>query len=161
MDQPASQPAKPAKPDAKRDGLRKWIPRIGNLLLWLLFCIMSGTGLLLAYRLPPGSRGGHGLSALGWTRHDWGDLHQWISFAFLAMVFVHMVLHWRWFWQVACRKRAWPLLAGIVAGLVLLVGILCLPVKRKADDARAHVDKPHSEQREGAGERLRYRGGRE
>jgi hypothetical protein len=156
MSQSAFQPNDPARPVAKRDGLRKWIPRIANLLLWLLFCIMAGTGLLLAYRLPPGSRGGHGLSALGWSRHEWGDLHFWISLAFLALILVHMGLHWRWFWQIACRKRAWPLLAGIVAGLALMLGIICLPVARAARGEREDSQGPKE-----SGERARFRGGRE
>lgn len=136
--------------------MRKSIPKIGNLLLWILFCVMSGTGLLLAYRLPPGSRGGHGLSALGWTRHDWGDLHFWISFAFLALLLIHLALHWRWFWQIASRRRAWPLLAGIGAGLMVMIGLFCLPVKRQESDAPATKS---GEKQRGMGRQ--YRGGRE
>jgi hypothetical protein len=135
---------------AKKDSLRKWLPKVANLFLWLLFCIMSGTGLLLAYRLPPGSRGGHGLSSLGWTRHEWGDLHFWISFAFLALLLIHLALHWRWFWQIASKRRAWPLLAGIGAGLALLIGLFCLPVKHD-ESAR---EKGHAGGRQ-------FRGGRE
>lgn len=150
--------------EKKRDGPRKWIPRFGNLLLWLLLCAMSGTGLLLAYRLPPGSRGGHGLSALGWTRHDWGDLHRWISFAFLALIVIHMILHWRWFWQIACRKRAWPLCVGVLAGLALLIGIVMLPVNKDPDssshESRARQTK-HSEDEEPLRGGKRFRGGRD
>jgi hypothetical protein len=164
MSQQTSQPQGAAKPGSKRDGPRKWIPKIGNLGLWLLFCSLSGTGLMLAYRLPPGSRGGRGLSVLGWSRHDWGDLHKWLSFAFLALVVLHMILHWRWFWQIACRKRAWPLLAGILAGLMLLSGILFLPVEREsgaphgdAQEVRGKNSEPHEEPHG----KLRFRGGRE
>ena len=52
--------------------------RILNLLLYLSFCVMVGTGLLMAYRLIPGSRGGQGLEVLGWNRHEWGALHTWV-----------------------------------------------------------------------------------
>jgi len=54
---------------------RTFLPRLLNALLWLVFCAMAGTGLLLAFRLPSGSRGGRGLSALGMARHEWGDWH--------------------------------------------------------------------------------------
>jgi len=154
------------KAETKRGGLRKWIPRCCNLLLWLLLCAMSGTGLLIAYRLPPGSRGGHGLSALGMTRHEWGDLHQWISFAFLALIVVHMLLHWRWFWQIAGKKRAWPLLAGTLAGVTLLFTLFLLPVKRaenqRGADTHEHGNqaKPTDERSESRGGK-RFRGGRE
>jgi hypothetical protein len=36
---------------------------------------LVSTGLLMRFVLPPGSRGGAGLSLWGWTRHDWGDFH--------------------------------------------------------------------------------------
>jgi hypothetical protein len=140
MKQPVSDPATTAKP-AKRDTLRKSTPKIANLFLWFLFCGLTGTGLLLAYRLPPGSRGGHGLSALGWTRHEWGDLHFWISIAFLILLTVHLALHWRWFWQIASKRRAWPLLAGIGAGVALMIGMMCLPVKRA--ETREHAAANH------------------
>jgi len=165
MNQSPPRPPGTPKPDARRDGPRKWIPKFCNLLLWLLLCSMSGTGLLIAYRLPPGSRGGHGLSALGLTRHEWGDLHQWISLAFLSLIVVHLFLHWRWFWQIAGRKRAWPLLAGMLAGIVLLFAIFLLPVKRAENHHGAGAD-DHGEQARPAGERpeprggMRFRGGR-
>ena len=121
----------------KRDGPGKWIPRFANLSLWLLLCAMGGTGLLLGYRLPPGSRGGHGLSVVGMSRHEWGGLHQWLSVAFLALVVVHMALHWRWFWQIASRKRPWPLIAGLIAGVVLAAGILLLPVEHNGSASKS------------------------
>lgn len=109
---------------------RSALPRVLNALLWLVFCGMAGTGLLLAWRLPPGSRGGRGLAAMGWGRHDWGDVHTWLSYAFLALVAAHLALHWRWFWQVAAKKRSWPLLVGIGAGLALAAWLALQPVER-------------------------------
>jgi hypothetical protein len=151
----ASDSSGPTKPTS-RGGLRKSIPKLGNLLLWMLFCVMSGTGLLLAYRLPPGSRGGRGLSALGWLRHDWGDLHFWISIAFLALLLVHLGLHWRWFWQIASKRRAWPLLAGIGAGLALMIGLFCLPVKQEVSEHPAATSGENDR-----GKARQFRGGRE
>lgn len=146
---------KPGKP-APRDGWRKWLPRTANLALWLLFCAMSATGLLLAFRLPPGSRGGHGLSVLGWSRHEWGDLHLWISYSFLALILLHLCLHWRWFWQIAGKRRAWPILAGIGAGLALAISAFCIPVER---EKTTNHGKPSM--REGNGPGRAFRGGRE
>jgi hypothetical protein len=113
---------------AGNGSFRKLLPRLLNALLWLVFCAMAGTGLLLAFRLPPGSRGGRGLSALGLSRHEWGDWHTWLSYAFLAMILLHLALHWRWFWQVAARKKRWPLLLGFGAGLALLIALALQPV---------------------------------
>lgn len=110
---------------------RTLFPRILNALLWLVFCAMAGTGLLLAFRLPPGSRGGHGLSAWGMSRHEWGDWHTWLSYAFLALVLVHLALHWRWFWQVASRKKTWPLMLGFGAGILLIAILALQPVAKQ------------------------------
>lgn len=104
-----------------------------NLLLWLGFCGLAGTGLLLALRLPPGSRGGRGLSAFGLDRHDWGDVHTWIGYAFVALILVHLLLHWRWLWQFASRRRALPMLAGLGAGLVLMLALVFAPVEKRED----------------------------
>ncbi len=137
----AQGPAKPSR--------RSRLPRIANALIWLNLCGLAGTGLMLAWRLPPGSRGGRGLSVLGWDRHQWGDLHTWLSYAFLVLIAVHLALHWRWFWQVAARKRRWPLLLGIGGGIALAVVLVALPVERGRDD---HDHEPL---------RQRFRGGRE
>ena len=116
-------------PKGKRN--RSTLPRILNALLWLVFCGMSGTGLLLAFRLPPGSRGGQGLSAAGLSRHEWGDIHTWLSYVFLALMLAHLVIHWRWFWQVAAKKRSWPLILGVGLGLVLLAVLALQPVDKR------------------------------
>ena len=117
-------------PDGKhhQPSIRTLLPRILNALLWLVFCAMAGTGLLLAFRLPPGSRGGRGLSAWGMSRNEWGDWHTWLSYAFLALILLHLVLHWRWFWQVASRKKTWPLILGFGAGMVLMASLALQPV---------------------------------
>jgi hypothetical protein len=107
---------------------RTILPRCLNLLLWLSFCAMGGTGLLLAFRMPPGSRGGRGLEALGLGRHEWGNWHTWISYVFMATIVWHLALHWRWLWQIAGRKRAWPILAGFGLGLLLLLFLTFQPV---------------------------------
>ncbi|MEX1045108.1 MAG: DUF4405 domain-containing protein [Chthoniobacterales bacterium] len=121
-----------AQTGRERHGLsRSLVPRVLNALLWLVFCGMAGTGLLLAFRLLPGSQGGRGLTAMGWDRHGWGDVHTWLSYAFLALITAHLALHWRWFWQVAAKKHAWPLVVGIGAGLVLMLWLIFQPVEQR------------------------------
>lgn len=107
---------------------RRYLPRVLNFVLWMSFCVMTGTGLLLAFRLPPGSRGGRGLEAFGWGRHEWGDIHTWVSYLFMATILLHLGLHWRWFWQVAAHKRSWPIVAGIGLGLAVLLYLTFQPI---------------------------------
>jgi hypothetical protein len=118
---------------------RTVIPRILNLVLWLSFCAMAGTGLLLAFRLTPCPRGGRGLEALGFVRHQWGDFHTWISYVFIALILIHLAMHWRWLWQVASGKRRSPLLIGLTTGLLLFLLIVFVPVRHPG---HAHPDRP-------------------
>lgn len=102
-----------------------------NLLLYLSFCLMAGTGLLMAYRLVPGSRGGQGLHVLGWNRHEWGDLHTWVSYFFAALVVAHLAMSWTWLVKCAAQGRAWRLAAGLLAGVAIIGSLLLLPVERR------------------------------
>lgn len=112
--------------------------RILNLLLWLSFSALAGTGFLLAFRLPPGSRGGAGLGALGLDRHAWGDWHTGISYGFLALILIHLAVHWRWLWQAAARKRSWPLALGVGAGVLVFLLLALQPVSPSGEHGRKH-----------------------
>lgn len=68
--------------------------------------------------------------AWGMTRHEWGDWHTWISYAFLVLMMVHLILHWRWFWQVAAKKRSWPLILGFGSGVALVLVLTLQPIQR-------------------------------
>jgi hypothetical protein len=105
--------------------------RILNLLLYLSFCVMVGTGLLMAYRLIPGSRGGQGLEVLGWTRHEWGALHTWISYFFITLVAAHLAINWAWLTKCAAKGHAWRLGAGLLAGAVIIGTFLLLPITQR------------------------------
>lgn len=90
------------------------------------------TGLILRYMLPPGSGrfGEIGLGGFGagrpvtvlWglSRHEWGDIHFWLSVAILIVLAFHLVLHWRWISAVV-RGRA-----GNASGFRFATGIVAL-----------------------------------
>lgn len=105
--------------------------RVLNLLLWLAGCALAGTGLLLAYRLPPGSRGGAGLTALGMNRHEWGDWHTGIALACLLLIAAHLALHAKWLWKIAAERKIGLLVLGAGTGIALLAAIALLPVSRQ------------------------------
>jgi hypothetical protein len=107
------------------------IRRILNLLLYLTLCVMTGTGLLMAYRLVPGSRGGRGLEVLGWDRHEWGEFHTWVAYGFIAMLVTHLVINWTWLIKAAAKGRTWRILAGLGAGAAIIVTFLLLPVTHR------------------------------
>lgn len=70
-------------------------------------------------------------------RHTWGDLHTWISYGFIVLILVHLILHWRWLWQFASKRRFFPIAAGLAAGIVLLVVIPLLPLDKREQPERA------------------------
>ena len=63
--------------------------------------IVSGVSGIVLWLMPSGGyRGGRGLAApptaLGLSHDLWNDLHVWGSVALVALVLVHLVVHWCW-----------------------------------------------------------------
>jgi hypothetical protein len=77
----------------------------------LVLMLMIATGLIMKFRLPPGSggegaalHGGQGrplLTLAGLSRHQWGAVHFYLASAMLLLLVVHLQLHWRWVWGLA------------------------------------------------------------
>lgn len=106
------------------------------------FVLLTASGILVRYRLPPGSGGlesaGVGPGALerpvallfGLTRHEWGDIHFYLAVLLFAALTLHVYLHWNWF-KCLFRKRAAegdylrPMLGA--TGLVTLVALAAAP----------------------------------
>ncbi len=93
-----------------------------------LFLGMIATGYILRFPLPPGSN--KTLSLWGFSRHQWGDVHFWISMGLLVVLVVHLVLHWNWIVTVIGKrchlvKTAHPSLvrSGILTGGILILAI--------------------------------------
>lgn len=150
---------------------RNLLNYIIDVLLVIVMLAILGTGLLIRYQLPPGSRGGHGLEMWGWSRHGWGDLHFWLAVAAVALFVLHVALHWDWVVAVTqrqvlrqkapqqksstARQNAWGvlfllLLAALVGGWLWLAET---NVYGGAADARG-------EHRAGAGRAMGREGGR-
>jgi hypothetical protein len=95
---------------------------------FIAFVLLAATGVLMAFVLPPGR--GHGAAIWGLTRHEWGDIHLWIAIGLVALMILHLALHWTW---IVCmikgkakgdrqvRSRVTLAWVGLVALLVLAV----------------------------------------
>lgn len=73
-----------------------------DLLATLLFLGMIATGYLLRFPLPPGSN--KTLTLWGLSRHQWGDIHFWISLGLLTVLVIHLALHWNWIVTVIGKR---------------------------------------------------------
>ena len=107
--------------------MRTWILRILNLGLYFSFCIMAGTGLLMAYRLPPGHRGWLGLTVWGMRGHEWAEIHLCAAWIFVALILLHLMLHWNWLTRIAgqgSRKLLW---LGLGTGILIILSFLIIP----------------------------------
>ncbi|AMK75432.1 MULTISPECIES: DUF4405 domain-containing protein [Methylomonas] len=73
-----------------------------DLVAALLFLGMIATGYLLRFPLPPGSN--KTLTLWGLSRHQWGNIHFWISLGLLAILMIHLALHWNWIVTVIGKR---------------------------------------------------------
>lgn len=64
-----------------------------DLISFLSGCVLLWTGVLMWLILPPGSRGS---SLWQWTRHDYGEVHQWAAVVLFVSMLLHLFLNWQW-----------------------------------------------------------------
>ena len=102
--------------------MKKYANIILNAVLYLAFCGLAGTGLLLEFRLCEDSHG----RVLGIAAEDWGDIHEWTAYTFTAILALHLALHWAWIRNLA-TKHAWATALAVAAGVCLVLGPLLAP----------------------------------
>lgn len=90
------------------------------------FVLLSGTGVLMRYVLPPGS--GHSTTIWTLDRHEWGSIHFWVAIAFLAVLAFHLFLHWRWIVTLMSGRPREGSAARVALGTVGLVAFLALAI---------------------------------
>ncbi len=74
---------------------------IVDILGFFSFLIISFSGIVLWRILPRGSyQGGRGITTekmfFGLDRHNWTDIHNYIALVFIALILIHLILHWHW-----------------------------------------------------------------
>ena len=92
-----------------KNRLNFWI----DILMFIDMLIISLIGLLIKYVLPPGTGGRHGgwgegkaLTFIGMSRHEWGDVHFILAIVLLALLVIHIILHWNWIvYQIKCTFK--------------------------------------------------------
>jgi uncharacterized membrane protein len=97
--------------------LIKWL----DLASFILLVFVVSTGTLIRYTLPPRSGG---ISVWGLTRHEWGDIHFYLSIAFLLVLTGHLFTHAKWILLAVrgkvSREKNYRLAIGVISLLSLL-----------------------------------------
>ena len=88
---------------------------------FVAFVLLTATGVLVRYVLPPGS--GWFSTLWGMDRHDWGQIHFWIAVLLLVSLGLHLFLHWRW---VVCMVKGRPHEGSGLRVALAVVGVLAL-----------------------------------
>lgn len=99
-----------------------------DVLAFVLFLLLTTTGILVRYTLPPGS--GHFRTLWGMDRHDWGQIHFWIAVVFLAALALHVFFHWKWVVSMVKgrpKQGSGKRVAIAAVSLLALGGLLALP----------------------------------
>jgi len=88
---------------------------------FVAFVLLSATGVLVRYVLPPGS--GHFSRLWRMDRHEWGQIHFGIAVVLMGVLTLHLLLHWRW---VVCMVKGRPREGSGVRVALAIVGVLTL-----------------------------------
>jgi hypothetical protein len=106
------------------------------------FVVLTTTGVLMRYVLPPGS--GHYATIWNFDRHQWGGIHFWVSVVFFSLLALHLILHWRWIRNVVAGRpregsglRAGLGLVGLATIVALAIAPLLTPIQKDAPGVAA------------------------
>lgn len=119
----------------------------------MFLCVLgaAGIGLMMGFVIPEGSAAKSASKFfLGIHRHQWGNIHLFLSIAFTALLVVHLVLSWSWVKGKAGQifGKAWKAALGLTLLAAFLVPFLFWLAAPKNDPAYAEY---------GAGVGLRWR----
>lgn len=97
-----------------------------DIIAFISFIFVVSTGVLMRFILPPKS--GKFTEILDMSRHEWGDMHFYITFIFLAILSIHLILHWRFIRNVFRGRIKKANTSRLMLGLVGLLAVLALAI---------------------------------
>lgn len=97
-----------------------------DLLAFAFLALLTATGLVERYMLPPGS--GKFQELWSMDRHQWGEIHFWVATLLMAALTLHLLLHWKWILCVVRGREAEGSGRRFALGVVGLIGLVGLSV---------------------------------
>jgi len=130
-------------------------------LLVLVLLPIAFIGILLGFFVTQGPRAGW-RTLWGLNHQAWSSLHLYLALAFVALIILHLVLHWDWLVRVARRYPprsvvAWIILMIVGAAIIVYVGAALMT---SAEGRKYHGGRPVTEETGGLGLHRGRRGGR-
>jgi Domain of unknown function (DUF4405) len=112
------------------------IIKITDFLSFVALTLMISTGTLLEFTLPPRS----GRDEVWYlSRHEWGDIHFYLSVGFLLLMTVHLFTHVKFIKSVMTGKAStennYRVAVGIL-GLIALISLAFAPVVSPVTDVQ-------------------------
>jgi len=95
-----------------------------DVLAFICFVFVISTGILIRYTLP--TKSGRYSEIFGLSRHEWGDVHFYITSIFLIILATHLLLHWRFIRKLFQGKVKEAGNSRLVLGIIGLLAILAL-----------------------------------
>ncbi len=140
---------------------RSRLNMIIDLIMFPLLTAMAGIGFLIKYVLVPGfernARYGADVELYFWgmDRHQWGTIHLVISIAFLVLLILHIVFHWKMILTlIRCMfpLKTWRNTLAVFFGVVSL-GLIAFPllIDPEIEPGEAHHRFQHTEYSTGSG----------
>jgi len=83
-------------------------------------------------------------------RHDWGDVHTYLSYAMIVLAVWHLAVHWKWLVKVASKSSPLRLSVGLGVGAAVIGFFLFAPVSQRGGEGRGG-EGGHGEHRSGKG----------
>lgn len=107
--------------------------KANDTLLYLLFCFLLGTGIMLKYTFVKGA----GMqTVIGMGKHDWKTLHLYAGFAAAACALLHILLNAKFVKNAICKKSKTAVAIFVAAGLALAFGIGFYPKETAQNPAQ-------------------------
>jgi len=103
----------------KKNALKYFV----NAALFVDICAIAAIGLLLAFVIPAGQVRPSAKYFLGLHRHQWGDIHLYLSLLLLILLSIHLWFNWTWIIQSTKRYfgKHWKHALWGLAGAWLLI----------------------------------------